>query len=160
MTIRYVETDTITDLIDQCAALQREHYEELATDKAAMVLAPDVEQYRRIEQAGLLFAVIAYEGEQIVGYSVNVLSTNLHYAALVMAQNDVLFVSKAHRAGRMGMRLIAMTQTLAAKCGARLMLWHAKENTPLASILPRLGCKVQDIIYSAVLPAPVDSITA
>lgn len=153
MTIRYVETDHVSDLIAQCADLQREHYDELAKNKTVMVLAPDVEQYRRIEQAGMLFAVIAYDGDQIVGYSVNVLATNLHYSTLLMAQNDVLFVGRAHRAGRLGMRLIEMTKALAAKRGARMMLWHAKEGTPLAGILPRLGCKVQDIIYSAELPA-------
>lgn len=151
MTIRYVETDTITGLIAQSEALQREHYEELATNKTLMVLAPDVEQYRRYEQAGMLFAVLAYEGEQIVGYSVNVLGKNLHYSALLVAENDVLFVGKAHRAGRVGMRLIEMTKALAAKRGAGMMLWHAKEGTPLAGILPRLGCKVQDIIYSTPL---------
>lgn len=153
MTIRYIETDTVAHLVAQCTELQREHWEELAKNKELMVLSPDVEQYRQIEQAGMLFAIIAYDDDEIVGYSINVLSRNLHYSALLVVQNDVLFVGKAHRAGRVGMRLIDMTKAAAAKRGARLMLWHAKEGTPLAGILPRMGCKVQDIIYSAELPA-------
>lgn len=151
--IRYVECDTVTDKIALCEALQEEHWEEIARNKHLMVLSPDIEQYRRLELGGRLFAIIAYVDEEIVGYSVNILNTNLHYSDLLMASNDLLFVGKAHRAGRMGMRLIQETERVAAKRGARMVLWHAKENTPLAGILPRTGCSVQDIIFSKELPA-------
>lgn len=151
--IRYVECDTITDKISMCGALQAEHWDEIARNKHLMVLSPDVAQYQRIEQVGRLFAVIAYLGEEIIGYSVNIITVNLHYSALVMAQNDLLFVGKEHRAGRVGMRLIQETERIAAKRGARMVLWHAKEDTPLAKILPRTGCSVQDIIFSKELPA-------
>lgn len=151
--IRYVECETITDKIAASHQLQVEHWEEIARNKHLMVLNPDVEQYARLERAGLLFAVIAYAGDEIIGYSVNILVRNLHYSALLMAQNDLLFVGAAHRGGRAFMRLRDATIAAAARRGARMMLWHAKENTPLAEILPRMGCKVQDIIYSEELPA-------
>jgi GNAT superfamily N-acetyltransferase len=151
--VRYVECDTITDKIAMCEALQEEHWDEIARNKHLMVLSPDVSQYRRLEQGGRLFAIVAYAGAEIIGYSVNIISTNLHYSDLVMANNDLLFVGKAHRAGRVGMRLIQETENAAAKRGARMVMWHAKENTPLADILPRIGCTVQDIIFSKELPA-------
>lgn len=151
--ITLIETDRVADVIDLSTALQTEHWEEIAKNKHLMVLAPDVEKYARIEQAGKLFAVLAYDGDEMVGYSVNILDNNLHYRDLVQAQNDVLFVKPTHRAGRLFMRLREATLRMAAARGVRLMLWHAKEATPLAEILPRLGCKVQDIIYSEELPA-------
>ena len=151
--ITLIETDRVADVIDLSTALQQEHWEEIARNKHLMVLAPDVDKYRAIEQAGKLFAVLAYDGDEMVGYSVNILDNNLHYRDLVQAQNDVLFVKQSHRAGRLFMRLREATLRMAAARGARLMLWHAKEQTPLADILPRLGCKVQDIIYSEELAA-------
>lgn len=152
MSIHFVEHDTITDKIALTEALQRAHWEESARNKHLMVLAPALELYARIEQSGTLFAVIAYDGDEIVGYSVNILTTNLHYSALTMANNDLIFVAKAYRTGRTGIRLIDETERVAAKRGARLMLWHAKENTPLAKVLPRMGCAVQDILFSKELP--------
>lgn len=151
--ITLIETDRVADVIDLSTALQQEHWEEIARNKHLMVLAPDVNKYRAIEQAGKLFAVLAYDGDEMVGYSVNILDNNLHYRDLVQAQNDVLFVKQSHRAGRLFMRLREATLRMAAARGARLMLWHAKQETPLADILPRLGCKVQDIIYSEELAA-------
>jgi hypothetical protein len=118
-----------------------------------MVLAPDVDKYRAIEQVGKLFAVLAYDGDEMVGYSVNIVTNNLHYRDLIQAQNDVLFVKQSYRAGRLFMRLRDATLKMAAARGARLMLWHAKEKTPLAYMLPRLGCKVQDVIFSEELDA-------
>jgi len=151
MSIHFVEHDTITDKVEFTRALQQAHWEESARNKHIMVLSPAVEVYRRIEQSGGLFAVIAYDGADIVGYSVNIISQNLHYSHLTMANNDLIFVAPSHRTGRTGMRLIDETERVAAKRGARMMLWHAKEDTPLARILPRTGCKVQDILFSKEL---------
>jgi hypothetical protein len=149
--ITLIETDRVADVIDLTTALQTEHWDEIARNKHLMVLAPDIEKYRHIEQAGKLFAVLAYDGDEMIGYSVNLIDTNLHYMGLVQAQNDVLFVKSEHRGGRLFMRLRDATIAGAARRGARLMLWHAKKDTPLAQILPRLGCSVQDIIYSEEL---------
>lgn len=153
MPISIVHRNVITDKIEETTALQREHWDEIAKNKHLMVLDPDVEQYHMLEQAGRLFAVLAYDGDEMIGYSVNILSVNLHYSSLLMAHNDVLFVKPTHRAGRLFMRMRDATIAEARRRGARLMLWHAKEGTPLAAILPRMGCSVQDIILSEELPA-------
>jgi hypothetical protein len=151
MAITFVITDKISDKLEITAELQREHWEETARNKHLMVLDPATEIYAAIEREGGLFAVLAYDGEEMIGYSVNLLSVNLHYSSLYMATNDVLFVAKPYRVGRTPMRLIDETERVAAEYGARMMLWHAKEDTALSQILPRRGCKVQDIIYSKEL---------
>ena len=145
--------ETITDKIQLTTMLQRLHWEEVARNKHLMVLDPALELYSRIEKSGALFAVMCRHGEKIVGYSVNILSRNLHYRSLIMCTNDVLFIAKEHRVGRTALRIIEATEREAAKRGARMMLWHAKEQTALAAILPRMGCSVQDIIYSKELAA-------
>ena len=64
--IRYVECDTITDKIALCEALQEEHWDEIARNKHLMILSPDVGQYRRLEEGGRLFAIVAYVGAEII----------------------------------------------------------------------------------------------
>ena len=46
------------------------------------------------------------------------------------------------------MRLIKETERMAKERGVQLMLWHAKPNTALEKMMPRLGYGVQDIIFS------------
>lgn len=149
MAIRLVESSTITDKIDQCKAMAVAHWDELATNKKLMALNLDVERYAQIERSGTLFGVWAYDGDNIVGYSINFLLTNLHYADLVYSQNDLLFIDKSYRQGMTGIRLIKETYAAAAARGSKLQIWHAKENSDLDKLLrkPRMGCRVQDIMH-------------
>lgn len=136
---------------DESAELLIEHREELATDKAIMVLKPDFERYLALEDAGVLMVIAAYRGPRMVGYSVNLVTNNLHYADLVMCQNDVLFLTKSERKGTAGLRLIRETQRRGKAAGAKVMLWHAKPGTNLDKLMPRMSGTVQDVIWKVNL---------
>ena len=116
-----------------------------------MVVKPDEETYRKSEEMGTIFILSARQGDKLIGYSVNFVTNHLHYADLKLAQNDLLFISKEHRGGRIGLKLIKETEKHATSLGCKLMLWHAKESTTLAHMLPRLKYGVQDIIFSKEL---------
>lgn len=148
--MRIIET-IIADKIAHCSSLIDEHWHESARNKHLMVLKPDVARYASLEALGCLLSLVAYVDDEVVGYSVNVIGPHLHYSDLICAHNDVLFVAKSHRESPLGLRLVRDTERACKARGAHLMLWHAKENTTLAKILPRMGCKTQEIIYSKEL---------
>ena len=141
-----VET-TVSDKADALMPLLRLHCDELATARHLMVLAPNVEAYRVLENTRALLALVAYAGSEIAGYSINFIAPHLHYAGLRYAHNDALFVAPQFRGGRLGLRLMRETECLAKERGARMMLWHAKPGTALNQMLPRMGYGVQDIVY-------------
>lgn len=130
------------------------HRDELTTNKELMKLSPDWQAYATLNAMGKLLVVTAWEcgphEPELVAYSVNVMTRHLHYDLLV-CQNDVLYLSPAHRGSRTGVRLIQRTEHEAKVEGAQLMLWHAKPDTTLDRILPRIGCRMQDIVYSKEL---------
>lgn len=146
-----IRESTVSEMLEHAGDLFAEHREEIALNKAVMVLKPDAQRYEALEAAGNLFILAAFKGNELVGYSVNFLLPHLHYADLTVASNDLLFVAKAHRKGIVGLRLIRATEARAKKAGAGLMLWHAKPATALSEIMPRLGYEVQDIIFSREL---------
>jgi predicted GNAT superfamily acetyltransferase len=127
------------------------HYDELTTNKGLMVLKPDWGRYFVLEEAGKLLVLVAYAGDDMVGYSVNLLDTNLHYADLAVCTNDLLFVLPEHRVSPLGLRLMKHTREGGRRSGAAMMVWHAKEHSPLSKLLSRKQLKVQDIIYSEPL---------
>ena len=145
-----------SEWIDRAWPLLEEHYAELATVPDIMLLKPDVERYQTLEAAGNLFAIGMFDihgdgAETLVGYSVNIVCTNLHYGDLLMCQNDLLFVRKSHRRGMTGMRLITATERAAKDRGVKMMLWHAKPGTTLDRMLPRLGYEPFETIHYQVL---------
>ena len=139
---------TVDEMLAEAQILFDEHYKEIARNKQVMVLKPDEPTYRKAEEMGTIFILSARQNDVLIGYSVNFVSNHLHYADLKFAQNDLLFISKEHRGGRVGLRLIKDTENHAKSLGCKLMLWHCKPNTPLNEILPRLKYGVQDVIYS------------
>jgi GNAT superfamily N-acetyltransferase len=139
-----------TDYLDQMWPLLAAHREELTVYPEIMQLSPDVETYLRLEDAGKLLSLGVFDHDELIGYSVNVVTRNLHYD-LRVCQNDVLYLTPEHRLGPLGLRLIRDTERHAREAGAKLMLWHAKQGTALDGLLPRLDYQVQEIMYSRVL---------
>ena len=142
---------TVDEMLAQANVLFKEHYEEIARNKQIMKLKPDEKAYYKLEKANQLFILSAWQNDVLIGYSVNFVLNHPHYADLLLAQNDLLYIKKEMRGSRAGLRLIKETEIHATLLGCKLMLWHAKENTALGAILPRLKYGVQDIIYSKEL---------
>ncbi len=142
---------TVDEMLAEATTLFEEHYKEIARNKEVMKLKPDETTYRQMEEMRKIFIFSARQNDVLIGYSVNFVTNHLHYADLKLAQNDLLFISKEQRGGRVGLKLIRETEKHATLLGCKLMLWHCKENTTLSSLLPRINYGVQDIIYSKEL---------
>jgi GNAT superfamily N-acetyltransferase len=142
----------ITDMLDQMWPLLSAHVRELATHPDIMHLDPQVETYKRLEAEGrLLSIVLEHSDAGLVGYSINILSNNLHYQALTVCQNDVIYVTPSYRSEGGGTKLLRATEIAAQIAGCKMVLMHAKPDTMLDKILPSFGYGVQDVIYSRVL---------
>lgn len=140
------------ELLDAGMGLFARHREELTTNKELMALKPLRGFYVHADAAGAMIILGAYTADgELIGYSANLISPNPHYADVIQCQNDVLFIAPEHRGTSIGIRLIDATESCARERSCHLMLWHAKPGTALDRVLPRQGCRVQDIIYSKVL---------
>lgn len=131
--------------------LFEDHWQEVAKNKKVMVLKPDYDKYRFLEESGIMRTLVAYEDDVVIGYSVNFIQPHLHYLDLISCYNDIVFLSKEKRNSPVGLKLLRATEKAAKEWGADMMLWHVKEGTSIDSILPRLGYGVQDIVYSKTL---------
>lgn len=143
-----IRESSVSELLLDGRDLFVEHWQEIALSKGVMVVKPDEERYFSAEVAGNMLNIGAYQDGVLVGYSVNFVVRHLHYADLIVCQNDLLFLTQEMRRSRLGLRLIHETERLAKDRGARLMLWHSKEGTALASIMPKIGYRVHDIVFS------------
>jgi len=149
-TIQQCSVDMIRDL--GIEGLLEEHWDEVALHKDLMVLSPDWHRYYEIEERGMMLVLAASTpADGIVGYSVTFIVPHLHYSDLIVANNDLLFVSKDWRRTGLGPRLILATESASRERGARMMTWHAKPKTILNKLMPKIGYGVQDIVHSKEL---------
>lgn len=143
-----IRESSVDEMLANANEMFEEHWQEVALNKHVMVLNPCVVKYQALEQAGKIMILSAWDDDELAGYSVCIIDNHLHYSDLVVCYNDLLFVSKKYRASKLGIRLIRETEQEGARRGAKLMLWHAKQDTALAVIMSRMKYKVQDIIFS------------
>jgi len=146
-----IELATLADWKAKAEPLFQEHYEEIARNKEVMKLNVNWPLYEALAETDSLFVYLAMQDNVCIGYSLNIVTNHLHYADLNYVQNDVLFVKKELRGSRIGLRLMKVTEDHARSLGCKLMSWHAKEDTTLAKLLPRLKYGVQDIVFSKEL---------
>jgi predicted GNAT superfamily acetyltransferase len=138
----------VTEWIDQAWSLFEAHCEEIAQD---MLLAPDLDAYCLLEDRGALLSLGAFEGDEIVGYSVNLITHNLHHANVTICQNDILYLREDKRQGATGLKLMRETERMAKERGAHMVIWHAKPETNLSGILPRMGYDVRQVCYARMI---------
>lgn len=105
---------------------------------------PDVDMYARLAKAGMMFAVAAFDSEQIVGYCTVLVSPHMHNRTVTIASNDALFVAPEYRKGLTAARVIRTAEAEAARRGAVRFLWHCRAGTELANTLTRHGYEPVD----------------
>lgn len=146
-----IELGSVLEGIDNAEALFTAHYEEVALHKERLTLSPDRERYQLLEAAGVLFTLLVRDkAGEIVGYTSTSIARHLHYD-MIVAQNDVIFLRDDLRRSGVGAELIRATEDEARRRGAKVMSWHAKQNTAFERVLPKLGYEVQDIIFNKEL---------
>jgi GNAT superfamily N-acetyltransferase len=134
-----------------CPALLQEHYEELTLNKEVSTLAPDWAAYEKLEKTNRLFFMAAFDGGDMIGYTVFIVGSHMHYRGLCCAHNDVLFLQKDYRKGFTGVRLIRETEKALAALGVRKLYWHIKAGTTLEKLLPRLGYEHEEQVVAKIL---------
>jgi hypothetical protein len=142
---------TVAEFRRESPALLAEHYEELARNKEVIKLAPNWEGYEGLERVGRLYTLSVWDDGEMVGYSVFMFGTSLHYRETSYASNDVLFLKASHRAGITGVKLIRECERQLAKLGVKKIFWRVKYGTVMEKLLPRMGYEPEEHTLAKLL---------
>jgi GNAT superfamily N-acetyltransferase len=143
-----IEVSNPADHIPSIAELARENWLETGFD---FEINPSVEIYQAAVDAGILFALGVFDGDEVVGYCSMMIAPHAHNPAIIMASSDTLFVRKDYRRGTIPARLIKAAEDEAKRRGASRVNWHTRAGTSLAAMLERRGYKPADVIVTKEL---------
>lgn len=101
--------------------------------------APDRERYEALESANLLFALGAFDGEQLVGLAVVLVTPVLHFESKKVATTESIFLLPAYRKGGAGANLLSACKDLAEFQGCSGLYVSAPVGGRLERVLPRAG---------------------
>lgn len=136
---------------DDAKPLLEKHWEEIAVNKDKIKLNPDWDAYRELEAQGKLKIFTAREGENLVGYFVVVVTTNLHYKDHLFATNDIIYLAPEYRKGFVGIRLIRFAEKCLKEDKVSVLVVNTKVHKPFDPVLERLGFNLTERVYSKYL---------
>jgi L-amino acid N-acyltransferase YncA len=131
-----------------CKNLWPEHYDEIAADKDRMPMRPDVATYRKLEAMGCLQIVVARDDGRMIGYVLSVIRPHMHYADVLCGYEDAYFLTKAHRRGMVGVKLLREAVEQMRRVGVRRVFFMTKVAHDMSLIFERMGFIRTDVVYS------------
>lgn len=129
---------------DELWPLYCEHYAEMAARMKAdgvdiAPFNPRLDQYFAAMKAGYLLTFVVRFGRTVVGYSNIYLTNDMHNSELI-AQEDTIFITKAHRNG-LGKRLAKFILADLAGRGVKRVNITAMTDLRVAKVWQRIGFK-------------------
>jgi GNAT superfamily N-acetyltransferase len=121
---------------------------------------PDLEKYQFLEQNGNLLLVTARADGVLVGYFLWIVMTHPHYQNVLVAEEDLHFLSPEYRShgscgeGRgYGYRMLEAARDAAIARGAQLLTVREKIGHEHPSLMAGLGFTPADIVYTFAVKA-------
>lgn len=136
------------EYLERVLPLVREHWREVGFDFEPQ---PDAAAYRRLHDAGVLFALVAMEGDEVVGYCTVIVSPHLHNPSIVVAASDALFVRPDARRSTTAGRLIRAAEDEARERGASRFTWACRAGTGIAEMFKAHGYATADEVVMRAL---------
>jgi GNAT superfamily N-acetyltransferase len=149
MTTNYQLEDPAT-FIEELKTIIPEHYDELCVTKD-FPLMPDYEAFGRLYVADMLRCVTVREDNKLIGYAIFVVQPHLHYKTCKTAFEDMYFLKKEYRKGRLGIRLFQFAEDVLKKDGVNRVIMHTKIHLDNSRLFEYLGYKLTDKLYTKIL---------
>lgn len=145
----YADVDGLA-ILPELEKLFPEHYEELSVTKE-YPLNPDYESYRMMAQAGLLRTITCRADGELIGYVVFFIRPHMHYKDCITAYEDIYFVKKEWRKGRVGIRLFKYAEQVLKERGINRIIINTKVHLDNSSLFEYLGYKHIEKMYSKLI---------
>lgn len=136
--------------VDELKEIFPAHYEELCVTKE-FELDPDYDAYKRLADCGWLRCITCRCDGELVGYIVFIVQPHLHYKSCLTAIEDIYYVKKEYRKGRLGLRLFMYAEQVLKGLGVNRIVMHTKVHMDNSRIFEYLGYKNTDKVFSKML---------
>jgi GNAT superfamily N-acetyltransferase len=144
------QVEKYEDCIGEIKPSLNEHYEELSVTKT-FPLDPDWDAYVRLSEAGSLKVITCRKDGVIVGYMFFLLHYNLHYRTMLTAIEDLYYLRKEERKGRVGIKLFKYAEEYLKSIGVNRVLLGTKVHLDNSRLFEYLGYSFVEKMHSKMI---------
>jgi len=147
--ITYQE-EAYSKCIDELKAIYPEHYEELAVTKE-FPLEMDYETYDLLDKNGRISIITARKDLELIGYIIFFISRHLHYKSCVVAHEDIYYLKKPYRKGRIGIKLFQYAEQAMREKKIDRIVYGTKVYLDNSKLFEYLGYRFYEKLYTKLL---------
>ncbi len=122
-------------------------WEEVDHRRKTSNLDVKFDKYLEMEELGVHFIVMAYDGADVIGYNSMFISPTPHTGEIT-ALTDTIFIKKEYRQCGLGTELIRLAEEESKKRGATNIMVTFKNNDSHPAIVQELGFFSYETIYA------------
>jgi GNAT superfamily N-acetyltransferase len=97
---------------------------------------PNIDLYIKLNEAGVLTTLVAFDDDSLIGFANFIMSPNLHYSTTT-AVTESFFVKEDYRKTGAGMFLLKEMERLAKEKGAIAFLVSAPTDSKLSAVMDK-----------------------
>ena len=143
------QVETYSDVLPELRVIYPEHYNELEQGlMGGYDLDPDWSQYLALEQAGILKVITCRLDDKLIGYMMFIVSYHLHVKSCLTAYEDIYFVRKEYRKGRIGIKLFQYAEKYLKSININRIFTTTKVHKDNSKLLEYLGYTFIEKLYS------------
>jgi len=135
--IEYKE-ENLKDFLEEVKPILESHYDELSVTKS-FKLNPNYEHYFKLQEMNMLFCMTCRLENELIGYIAFFLYPHMHYYDCLTAMEDLYYVQKEHRQGRVGLKLFTESEKILKNKGVNRIILSCKTHQDHTKLFEHLG---------------------
>jgi hypothetical protein len=136
--------------IEELKAIYPEHYEELAVEKS-VPLEPDYDTYLALEKLGKISLITCRKDSELIGYVMFFINTHMHYKSCKVAHEDIYYLKKPYRKGRIGIKLFQYAEQAMREKKIDRIVFGTKVYLDNSKLFEYLGYRFYEKLYTKLL---------
>jgi GNAT superfamily N-acetyltransferase len=136
--------------LDKLKELIKYHYEELSVTKE-FPLDPDWDAYKSLLDIGRLKFITCKKDDELIGYIIFFIAPHLHYKSCLTAFEDIYFLKKEYRKGRLGLKMFQFAEKTLKEQGINRVIYNTKVHSDNSSLFEYMGYKFIDKVFTKML---------
>jgi hypothetical protein len=135
----------VNEIIDLLKGYEEQHYRDIKDKTMYPSISMNWEIYEALGQEGLCFAVIARDGEELVGYTAYTLNADLNANNKVIAISVAMYIEKKYR-GRLIVEFINKCDRMLKEKDVKQVL-HSYSDVRIGKILQKADYRPKSITW-------------
>lgn len=151
--LHFARSSLTVDLWAEALSLLVEHWREIGGHVTGAKLNPDLEQYARMQEAGIIRVFVARdERENLQGYALFTVTQSVHCQGITEAQQDALVVRPDYRGG-FGSAFTKFVHASLFAEGVDAIYEFTPASRDFGAVLERQGFERMGTLYAKTRPA-------